>query len=87
MRPQESKVAAIRGWPRPTSKKQVKAFLGQVGYYQRLIPGFATLASPLHELTRKALPDQVRWSEAAEQAFTALRYVCMYVYVRVCVCM
>ena len=48
-------------------------FLGLVGYYQRFIPGFTTLATPLHKLTRKALPDRVRWSKAAKQAFTALR--------------
>ena len=46
VRRQESKVAAIRYWPRPTTKKQVK--------YQRFIPGFATLASPLNDLTRKS---------------------------------
>ena len=68
VRPQDSKVAAIRDWPRPTTKKQVKSFLGLVGYYQRFIPGFATMASPLNELTRKALPDRVNWSEAAEGA-------------------
>ena len=64
VRPQDSKVSAIRDWPRPTTKKQVKSFLGLVGYYQRFIPGFATMASPLNELTRKALPDRVKWSEA-----------------------
>ena len=63
-------MAAIRNWPRPTSKKQVKSFLGLVGYYQRFIPGFATLASPLNDLTRKALPDRIRWSEAAIHSFT-----------------
>ena len=73
VRPQESKVAAIRDWPRPTSKKQVKSFLGLVGYYQRFIPGFATLASPLNDLTRKALPDRVTWSEAVGRAFGHLR--------------
>ena len=62
-----------RDWPRPTSKKQVKSFLGLVGYYQRFIPGFATLASPLNDLTRKALPDRIRWSKAAEKAFGTLR--------------
>ena len=71
--PQEAKIQTIRDWPRPTTKKQVKAFLGLVGYYQRFIPGFATLASPLHDLTRKALPDHVTWSEAAEGAFRLLR--------------
>ena len=73
VRPQEAKIRTIRDWPRPTTKKQVKSFLGLVGYYQRFIPGFATLASPLHDLTRKALPDRVTWSEAAEGAFRLLR--------------
>ena len=73
VRPQDDKVAAIRDWPRPTTKKQVKSFLGLVGYYQRFIPGFATMAHPLNELTRKALPDRVRWTETAETAFGALR--------------
>ena len=73
VRPQEAKVKTILDWPRPTSKKQVKSFLGLVGYYQRLIPSFATLASPLHDLTRKALPDRVTWSEAAEGAFSLLK--------------
>ena len=49
VRLQECKVAAIRDWPRPMSKKQAKSFLGLVGYYQRFIPGFATLASPLND--------------------------------------
>ena len=51
----------------------MKSFLGLVGYYQRFIPGFATLASPLNDLTRKALPDRITWSEAADQAFGTLR--------------
>ena len=73
VRPQESKVAAIRDWPQPLTKKQVKSFLGLVGYYQGFIPGFVTLASPLNDLTRKALPDRIAWSEAADQAFVTLR--------------
>ena len=73
IRPQESKVAAIRDWPQPRTKKQVKSFPGLVGYYQRFIPGFAILASPLNDLTRKALLDQITLSEAAGQAFETLR--------------
>ena len=66
-------MAAIRDWPQPRTKKQVKSFLGLVGYYQRFTPGFATLASPLNDLTRKALLDQITWSEAPNQAFGTLR--------------
>ena len=77
VRPQESKVAAVRDWPRPTTKKQVKLFLGLVGYCQRFIPSFATLASPLNDLTRKALPDRITWSVVAEKAFDDLRRALM----------
>ena len=73
VRPQDEKVQAIRTWPRPTTKKQVKSFLGLVGYYQRFIPAFATLASPLNELTRRTLPDRVKWTEEVEEAFSHLR--------------
>ena len=73
VKPQEEKVQTIRTWPRPQTKKQVKSFLGLVGYYQRFIPQFATLASPLHELTRRTLPDRVEWTEEAEKAFSRLR--------------
>ena len=53
----------------------MKSFLVLVGYNQRFIPGFGTLASPLNDLTRKALPDRVTWSEAAEGAFGNLQQV------------
>ena len=51
----------------------MKSFLGLVGYYQQFIPVFATLASPLHELTWRTLPDQVDWTGEAETAFSLLR--------------
>ena len=70
VRPQEDKVAAIREWPRPQTKKQVRSFLGLVGYYQRFIPGYATLASPMNDVM--TLPDRVRWTDEAEAAFRTL---------------
>ena len=73
VKPQEEKVQTIQIWPRPHTKKQVKSFLGLVGYYQRFIPAFATLASPLYELTRRTLPNRVGWTEEAEEAFSLLR--------------
>ena len=33
VKPQDEKVQTIRTWPRPRNKKQVKSFLGLVGYY------------------------------------------------------
>ena len=37
----------------PTTPKQVRAFLGLVGYYRKFIKGFAKIAKPLTLLTRQ----------------------------------
>ncbi len=41
----------------PTTKTQVRAFLGLAGYYLCFIPNFSSLASPLTDLTRKGQPE------------------------------
>ena len=73
VKPQTDKVGSIRTWPQPTTKKQVRTFLGLVGYYRQFVPQFATLAAPLHELTGASQPTKVRWSPAAESSFQVLR--------------
>nr|XP_040058772.1 uncharacterized protein LOC120834693 isoform X2 [Gasterosteus aculeatus aculeatus] len=73
VRPQSRKVEAIATWPKPATKRQVKTFLGLVGYYQCFIPHFATIAAPLHEMTKNSHPHQVLWTTEAEAAFTTLR--------------
>ncbi len=57
IRPQEKKVTAILSAPQPTTKTQVRAFLGLAGYYRCFIPNFSSLASPLTDLTRKGQPE------------------------------
>uniref|UniRef100_A0A9J7WVK0 ribonuclease H n=1 Tax=Cyprinus carpio carpio TaxID=630221 RepID=A0A9J7WVK0_CYPCA len=69
IRPQEKKVAATLSAPRPTTKTQVRAFLGLVGYYRCFIPNFSSLASPLTDLTRKGQPEKVPWNPETESAF------------------
>ncbi|XP_053486641.1 uncharacterized protein LOC128611284 [Ictalurus furcatus] len=73
LKPQLKKIEAVKGYPRPTSKKQVRAFLGLAGYYRRFVPNFSAVASPLSDLTKKGQPDQVRWTADAERAFQALK--------------
>ena len=73
VKPQEAKLRAIREWPRPVTKKQVRAFLGLAGYYRRFIGGFATIAAPLTELTTKRHSRMVGWNPAAEAAFAQLK--------------
>ena len=50
---EETKVKVVLDWPVPKSVKDIKKFLELANYYQRFIEGFAKIARPLHELTRK----------------------------------
>ena len=56
----EDNVAKIRKAPRPTTKKQVRSFMGLAGYYQDFIPNFADIAA----LTRKGQSGKVEWGDA-----------------------
>ncbi len=57
VKPQSKNIDSILTWPQPQTKKQVRTFLGLVGYYRPFIPRFATKADPLTELTRKCHPN------------------------------
>ena len=50
--PQLEKVEAVRSWPRPTSKKDLRGFLGLVGYYSTFIYNAANVMKPLHNMTK-----------------------------------
>ncbi|CAG2194242.1 unnamed protein product [Mytilus edulis] len=41
IKPVQDKVSAIREFPVPTTKKNVRSFLGLIGFYRKLIPKFA----------------------------------------------
>lgn len=71
--PEDVKVQAVRDFPIPTSKKQVRAFLGLTGYYRRFMPNYADIASPITDLTRKDAPNRVKWTPSCQQAFTSLK--------------
>ena len=66
------KLGQIGEAPRPQNKRQVRAFLGLVGYYRKFVPNFAERATPLTDLTKKGCPNVVQWSAAQEQAFKDL---------------
>jgi len=72
-RPCEVKVAAVREFPRPVTKKEVRAFLGLCGYYQHFIPGYAAIASPLTDALRKNEPNIISWNETKQQALDKLK--------------
>ena len=63
----------IRMAQRPTTKKEVRSFLGLVNYYRAHIPLFAAISAPLSDLTRKGQPNKVQWDKTQERAFLTLQ--------------
>ena len=50
--PLPEKLASICNMPRPKSPKEVKQFLGLIGYYRKFVPRFSDIARSLKNLTR-----------------------------------
>ena len=55
----------------PTTPKQVRTFLGLVGYYRKFIKGFAKIAIPLTLLTRQQV--KFEWTPVHHTAFLHLK--------------
>ena len=51
--PSRDNLEKVRNTPRPTTNKQVRSFLGLVGYYRDHIPAFAEISAPLTDLLKK----------------------------------
>ena len=66
-----SKIRVIQQMSAPTTKKELKRFLGAVGYVRRFIKHFAKIASPLTDLTKDKT--QWSWSNECQSAFIQLK--------------
>lgn len=53
VKPNPSKISAIERFPIPTNVKEIRQFLGLVGFYRKFIPDFAHVAKPLTMPLRK----------------------------------
>ena len=71
--PNLEKVEVIQNATRPETKKQLRSFLGLVGFYRKFVPNFSSVALPLTDLTKKGCPNKLLWTAAQEIAFTNLK--------------
>ncbi|VEN42942.1 unnamed protein product [Callosobruchus maculatus] len=65
------KIEAVKGWPVPKNKHDVRSFLGLCTYYRRYVAGFATIAKPLTGLTEEGR--RFQWGNDCQQAFDLLK--------------
>ncbi len=69
----EARVKSMREYQQPNTKKQLRAFLGSVGYYRDFIPGFANHSCLLTPSTALSAPQRVVWSGVMLEAFRKLK--------------
>ena len=69
--PNPKKVSAVTDFPTPTSVRQVRQFVGLVSYYRRFVQGFAKIAAPLHQLTKKDA--EFTWTSKCQDALDILK--------------
>lgn len=53
VKPNPDKIAAIEKYPLPKSSKEIKQFLGLLGYYRKFIPDFARITKPMTKCLKK----------------------------------
>ena len=73
VKPTRSKIQAVKDFPRPKTKTDVRAFLELSGYYRKFIPNYAEIAAPLSDLTRKVALQVISWTDQCSKAFVELK--------------
>ena len=74
LKPDPSKIAAVRAMPTPKNKDDVKRILGFVTYLAKFIPNLSELDAPLRELLK--IDAVFDWQPAQEEAFIKLKEQC-----------
>ena len=75
------KIEAIVKWSQPQTVTQMRSFLGFCNYYRKFIHRYAQIAKPLYKLISgsqaKTKQAKLSWDEKCEQAFKALKDICL----------
>ncbi|CAA0816895.1 Uncharacterized mitochondrial protein AtMg00860, partial [Striga hermonthica] len=70
IRVDDSKVAAIREWPTPTTFTEARSFHGLASFYRRFISHFSSLTAPITDCLHGKT---FMWTPAAEEAFLLIK--------------
>ena len=71
IKPVPGKLEAIDKLIPPSNVRQLKSFLGLVGFYRRFVKKFASISSPLVELLAKGV--DYKWTPLQQKAFQGLK--------------
>ena len=65
------KIQKVAEWPAPQKVFEVRQFVGLALYYRRFVKDFASVAKPLHELTK--MYARFNWTDECQEAFEQLK--------------
>ena len=71
IQPLPEKLESISKMPTPKNQKEVKQFLGLIGYYRKFVPRFADISRVLNKLTRK--DEEFKWTPECDKCFNMLK--------------
>ena len=71
IKPLPEKLESFKKMLAPTTPKEIKQFLGLVGYYRKFIPRFADIARPMTNLTKQDVPFE--WTLQCQASFEMLK--------------
>ena len=71
IQPLPEKLESITKMSAPKNPKEVKQFLGLMGYYRKLVPRFADISRVLTQLTKKDV--EFKWTPKCENSFQILK--------------
>ena len=67
---QDKKTEAIRNAKPPTTKTELKSFLGIIGFYKKWIRNFSLYAKPLWAISSE---EKFKWGKEENEAFETLK--------------
>ncbi|XP_069992741.1 uncharacterized protein [Penaeus vannamei] len=71
--PLDVRVKSISEMPFPNTKKELRSFLGTVGFYRKFIPNFSDTAAPLNDMLKKLSSNKLTWSDVQIDSFQSLK--------------
>ena len=71
--PDPDKISAVQAWPLPRTQTELRGFLGLTNYFRRFIEGYASIAAPLINLTKKSEGKSIILSPEATASFQQLK--------------
>ncbi len=71
MRPVDGYVDVVKDWPLPRTRKDIRIFLGKIGYYRRYIQDYSSLATALTDMLVK--PEEMKSGKVTTQEEVLLK--------------